>query len=147
MRSDDRSDSSVDDGKYDVSGDDGSSGSESNGGDDTSGHGQDVCVSSDNTINPMLPSAPGSYGCTRTRGYWSTHHEDATNSGLRRDWPTPYDEDQEMCDRTLVSIVDGKQLLTDHVRTIPSADRQEAERLKNLLDDYNNGIVGPGKCP
>jgi hypothetical protein len=177
---DDTSDESTGDGSTD----DGSKGSETDSGEDTSGSDPGLCVSGDDTINPMLPTASGTYGCTRTRGYWSNHHERATAPGCRRDWPAPYEEDHRMCDRKLLSIigsqgskglwhrlgaqwlaavlntsqasappnvasalVDGKQLLTDHVRTIPSKDRKQAERIKNLLDDYNNGIVGPGKCP
>ncbi len=44
-------------------------------------------------------------GCTRTMGYWKTHNESAKKKPLRIDWPSPYDEDDLMCGRTLLSIL------------------------------------------
>jgi hypothetical protein len=44
-------------------------------------------------------------GCTRTQGYWKTHNEFATVDALRIDWPAPMDENQTMCGKTLLSIL------------------------------------------
>lgn len=39
---------------------------------------------------------PPSRGCTRTYGYWKTHH-DRARGPLRVDWPAPWDERQQLC--------------------------------------------------
>lgn len=122
-------------------------------------------------------------GCTRTRGYWSTHDEYQTG-GLYDDWPSPHDEMDLLCGSTWMSVVglDGTgnvwnrlapqwiaatlnlaagadapqsvldaqaqagQMLTDECGGIPTAEAQDAEDLKDLLDDFNNGVIGPGTC-
>ena len=137
---------------------------------------------------PPVDAAPrpdvGGDGCTRTRGYWSTHNEFATAPGLMRDWPSPHDENDMICDFTWLTaialtgegdvwhrlapqwiaaklnVAEGastpanvaaalsraETLLTNNCRDIPTADETEAEDLQLLLDDYNNGRIGPGKC-
>jgi hypothetical protein len=44
-------------------------------------------------------------GCTRTLGYWKTHNEHRGNPSQQIDWPAPLDEDDTLCDRTLLSIL------------------------------------------
>ena len=45
------------------------------------------------------------HGCTRTQGYWGTHNEFGKNRPLMIDWPAPYDENDELCGMTLLSIL------------------------------------------
>jgi hypothetical protein len=132
------------------------------------------------------PDAGELVGCTRTRGYWSTHHPDANAPGRIRNWPDPYSPDTKLCGETWLSILnsnasggmwyilaaqwiaaklnvaegasitpevdqalaDGEAFLTDNCsdQTIPGGDLNAAEAAKDSLDDYNNGLIGPGKC-
>ncbi len=52
-------------------------------------------------------SCQPSQGCTRTRGYWSTHHEYAGNPSLQIDWPRANGEDEMnlICGKTWLSVI------------------------------------------
>lgn len=51
------------------------------------------------------PPPPPDAGCTLTQGYWKTHNEYAVKKPLKKDWPAPYDEDDQLCGQTLLSIL------------------------------------------
>lgn len=46
--------------------------------------------------------------CTRTRGYWSNHHDYASNSSQNEDWPQPEDEHNTICGQTWLSTINLK---------------------------------------
>lgn len=44
-------------------------------------------------------------GCTRTRGYWSTHFDSCPVPARRIDWPHPEDENNQLCGQSWLSVV------------------------------------------
>ncbi len=110
-------------------------------------------------------------GCTLTQGYWKTHddwpdHADAELCGHAWAdilWMAPVGGDAWIIvahqyiaaklnvangavaeDAITQALADAEALLADCA--IADADREAAIALATLLDDFNNGLVGPGHC-
>lgn len=128
--------------------------------------------------------APVESGCTLTQGYWKTHYAGAKNASQNIDWPQPGDENNLLCGKTWLSLLqtapkggdawlvlahqwiaatlnrdagasapaDVQQALTDggallaQCTTLSGPSKARATNLAGLLDQYNNGLVGPGHC-
>lgn len=124
---------------------------------------------------------PADPGCTRSQGYWKTHHAGARVPALDRDWPLA--ETTQLCGKTWLELLGtpprggdawvilahqyiaarlnvaaGASVpaavdaaLTDAdafllACAVEDADRAEALEVAETLDDFNNGLVGPGHC-
>lgn len=131
---------------------------------------------------PPPPPPPPPCGCTLTQGYWKTHNKYALNPSQNIPWPDPMDEDQMLCDRSLLAnlwtptlgrafyilshqyiaaklnVAAGActTLCVDEALAaaevllagcwIPCEERLFAEHLAEVLDAFNNGVIGPGHC-
>ena len=120
------------------------------------------------------PSPQPSSGCTYTQGYWKTHNKYANQYHKRIDWPLS--EDTMLCDITyyqnLKTAPKGSSFLilahqyiaailnvANGAENSVSAELEMAKQIldcsgiskdvlliSKTLDDYNNGLIGPGHC-